>query len=272
MTSAQFQTRQRLAGARFRRSRLRALLLLLATFLTACWLTACTTKETLTPPHSLRSPYDRSVLWAVAPFTNESGVSTVDGARVADLFAEQTEQVNGIDAVPVNRVIMAMRRLGMQSVSTAAEARTLMNMLGVDGLIVGTVTSYDPYPPPKIGAAIQLFSGPRPGVVSNLDPVEVTRSRTEVVAMSQMNNTQTAGQASGVFDSQDQQVLLWLDDYAAGRTEPASAYGNRIYLVNMELYTQFVAYRLLHDLLRSEQPVQTAEATPEEPDPARAPR
>jgi hypothetical protein len=170
--------------------------------------------------------------------------------------------------VPVNRVIMAMRRLGMQDVASAADARTLMNMLGVDGLIIGTVTSYDPYPPPKFGAAIQLFSGPRPGVVSTLDPIEVTRSRTEVVAMSQMNNTQAAGQASGVFDSQNQQVLLWLDEYAAGRTEPASAYGNRIYLMNMELYTQFAAYRLLHDLLRHEtadQPVHTAEATIEHP-------
>jgi len=268
MTSAQFQTRQRLAGARFRRSRLRALFLLLATFLTACWLTACTTKETLTAPQSLRSPYDRAMLWAVVPFANESGVSTVDGARVADLFAEQTEQVRGINAVPVNRVIMAMRRLGMQNVSTAADARTLMNMLGVDGLVVGTVTSYDPYPPPKMGAAIQLFRGPGQVAVNELDPVEVTRSRTEVVAMSQMNNTQTAGQASGVFDSQDQQVLLWLDEYAAGRTEPASAYGNRIYLVNMELYTQFVAYRLLHDLLRREEAepaVQTVEATPDSP-------
>ena len=38
-------------------------------------------------------------------------------------------------------------------------------------------------------------------------------------------------------------------DQRSQPSEPGSAYGKRIYLASMEMYTQFVAYRLLHDLL-----------------------
>jgi hypothetical protein len=43
-----------------------------------------------------------------------------------------------------------------------------------------------------------------------------------------------------------------LQTYAAGRTEPDTAYGSDIYLVDMDLYTQFVCFRLLQDLLAHE--------------------
>ena len=73
-----------------------------------------------------------------------------------------------------------------------------------------------------------------------------------------------SSQASGIFDAGNHQTLLWLNEYAASRSAPDSAYGQRIYLYRMDLYTQFAAYRLLHDLLASERarllPVQTAGA------------
>src|ERR1043165_2905718 len=92
----------------------------------------------------------------LSPFINESGVSIVKTDHIADLFTEQTEEVEGIATVPVNRVLAAMRRLEMRTVPPPADANSLMNLLGVDGLIVGTISTYDPYPPPKLGAAVQL--------------------------------------------------------------------------------------------------------------------
>lgn len=238
-----------LAHGRLRLSVLIAALLILAMlFIASCG----PRRERLQSPIVLNTPYDRPQLWAVAPFANESGVSMVQTDRVADIFAEQCEEIEGVSMAPVNRVLSAMRKLQLRSVSSPADAQALMNALGVDGLIVGTVTSYDPYPPPKLGAAVQLFRRESPQQISNLDPVKVTRAANDRIAPGAVVNELPIAQASGMFDASNHQTLMWLDQYAAGRTELNSAYGKRIYLVNMELYTQFVAYRLLHDLLAVE--------------------
>jgi hypothetical protein len=238
-----------LAHCRLRLSAFIVALLILAMFCIA----ACgPRRERLQSPVTLNAPYDRPQLWAVAPFVNESGVSIVKSDRVADIFAEQCEEIEGVSMVPVNRVLAAMRKLQLQSVSSPADAKALINALGVDGLIVGTVTSYDPYPPPKMGAAVQLFHRDVSSQLSQLDPVQVTRAANDRISPGAVANEHPIAQASGLFDASNHQTLMWLEQYAAGRTELNSAYGTRIYLVNMELYTQFVAYRLLHDLLAVE--------------------
>jgi hypothetical protein len=205
----------------------------------------------LAPPAALVSPYSDRQVWAVAPFNNESGVSIVAGDRIADAFTLEVEQIDGIDTVAVNRVIAAMRSLNITAVTTPAQAHALLRTLGVDALLVGTVTAYDPYDPPKFGGAIALFAADAQHARS-LDPVAETRSRTESVAPGAMTSNAPA-QASGMFDASNHMTLVDLNNYAAGRSAPASPYGQRIFLVRMDLYTQFAANRLLVDLLQQEQ-------------------
>lgn len=211
----------------------------------------CARPQPLTPPLALAAPYSSRQVWAVVPFSNESGVSSVAGDRIADAFTMEIERIDGIDALPVNRVITAMRRLNLHAVNTPAQARSLLSLLGVDGLIVGTVTAYDPYQPPRFGAAIALFTDVEAATAA-LDPIELTRARTEIVAPGALASDAPTAQASGVFDASHHDTLQHLDAYAAGRSEPASAFGTRIYAVRMDLYTQFAAYRLLNDLLELE--------------------
>lgn len=249
MTSAHFMlARVHQPRGLLRRSRLAAMMM---TFSALTLMLGCAS-EPLVLPAQLGAPYERTQLWAVAPFVNESGVSIVNGERIADLFAEQAEQVHGVSAVPVNRVLVAMRRLELRAVNTHADAATLMNALGVDGLIVGTVTAYDPYTPPKLGVAIQLYRRERPPTPMQFDLYRLQRARTELVPPDASGPMGPVNQVSGVFDGANHQTLLWLDQYSAGRTEPRSAYGKRVYLVSMELYTQFVAFRMMHDLLQKE--------------------
>lgn len=246
MTSAHSMLPSRL------RLRARTPFALLATCVCLC---ACNGREKLTTPVALSAPYDRPQLWAVAPFNNESGVSLVKGDRIADAFVEQAEDIGGIAAIPVNRVLAAMKRLDMPMIGSHGDALALMNALGVDGLIVGTVMAYDPYPPLKLGAAVQLYRRDSQRAIA-IDPVQVTRAASEMNTQSLQVRNNVAGdavaQASGVYDAGNHNVLQWLDEYAAGRNEPGSAFGKRIYLASMEMYTQFVAYRLLHDLLSAE--------------------
>ncbi|MCZ6834626.1 MAG: hypothetical protein O7G85_02530 [Planctomycetota bacterium] len=244
MTSAQFLQPGRLP-IRFRRT-------IIVSLLMVGLLMSCETQK-LQSPDFLKAPYRTAQLWAVAPFNNESGSSLVETYRIADLFTEQVQQVEGLNALPVNRVIVAMRQLELESITTPEDAGTLLRLLGVDGLIVGTISSYDAYPPPKMGVALQLYHRNEDGSYSDLDPRALTKAPTDDPPMHFVSIQTPQAQAAGVFDASNHQTLMWLEQYTTGRTEPDSAFGDEAYLVSMELFTEFVSYRLIHDLLEFEQ-------------------
>ncbi len=217
----------------------------------------------LKQPDVLASPYPGVRLWAVAPLANESGVSAVDAYRVADLFTQQVQQVDGINTVPVNRVVLAMRHAGLEAVRSSADAMQLIQLLEVDALVVGTVTAWDPYPPPTLGMAVLLFA--RSGDhASGVDPRELVRATSSDVAPGELGPPGAIAQAAGIFDGRNNETLAWLEAFATGRIEPDEPFGADVYLMDMELYTQFVSYRLIHDLLGFEQrrltPVENEEA------------
>jgi len=207
----------------------------------------------LTEPNTLASPHLREQLWAVMPPANESGVSIVETDRVADMFAREMQQVMGINVIPVNRVLRTMRELKMNRVETAGDARTLLNALNADGLIIGSVTAWDPYPPMTLGLAVELYAGERIDRMSALDTIALTRSATDRAAPGMFSSDEPASQVAGVFDASNHNTLARLNRYATGRNVPDSAYGSDIYLVSMDLYTRFVSYCLLEELLRREQ-------------------
>jgi hypothetical protein len=207
----------------------------------------------LKEPAGLTSPYEAVQLWAVAPFANESGVSAVDTYRVADLFTQQVQHVDGINTIPVNRVVLAMRHAGIETVGSAADAMQLIQMLDVDALVVGTVTAWEPYPPPTMGMAVLLFTGTADHATGQVDPRVLVRAATGNVAPGELGPPGAIAQAAGVFDTRNHQTLGWLDEYATGRTEPEEPFGPDVYLMDMELFTQFVCFRLIHDLLGFEQ-------------------
>jgi len=112
-------------------------------------------------PQRLSAPYGDRQVWAVVPLRNESGSLHADGLKAADQLAQRLETVMGLDTIPVNRVLAAMRSLKMSDVSDAKDVIELRNVLGVDAVVVGTITAYDPYDPPKLGIAIELYFDPR---------------------------------------------------------------------------------------------------------------
>ncbi len=222
----------------------------------------CFLRPQLQKPIRLSSAHDGVQLWAVVPFANESGVSTVNTYRVADLFTQELQQVHGINTVPVNRVVAAMRASNIPSVATPAEAMQLIRTLEVDAIVVGTISAWDPYPPPTLGMAVQVFGAAAGNRGRDIDPRDLVRASHADVAIGELGPTGARAQAAGVFDSRNHQTLAWLQQYATGRTEPDGAYGTEIYLMDMQLYTQFVSFRLTHDLLAYEwsrrQPVEIA--------------
>jgi hypothetical protein len=237
---------------------------LLSAFLTGC---GGTTPPELTTPEVLVSPYqaDRSQpLWAVAPLRNESGTSIAESMALADELVARIQEVRGLAAVPMNRVIGAMRATGLREINTPADARLLAQTLGVDGVIVGSITSWDPYDPPRIGLTLGLFgSGATPNApqesTGSVDTRDLQRSSTEH-ALSRFDDRPLSVIVSH-YDARNHEVLMSVQRYAAGRTDFRAPLGWRSYLANMDQYSQFVAFHALNQLLDAER-LRLARATP----------
>ena len=214
----------------------------------------------------LHLPAETQQVWAVAPAVNLSGQRGVDPLLQADSLFRELQSVRGIKAVPVNRTAEMYAVLGIDQIESPEQAQVICELLGVDGVIVPTVTIYDPYNPPKMGAAIQLFA--RDG--SSLSP-QTLLDMEEVRRLVRAARDTTAGladpapvsarflQEAGLFDAAHGSTRDALGRYAQGRNDPIGpAAGGQVYLLSMDRFSGFVWHQLLGDLMFSLEQVQDA--------------
>jgi len=197
------------------------------------------------------SPLKKREVWAVAPAVNLSGYRDADPLLQADIVYQQLQQVRGLTVLPVNRVIEVYATLKIDKVQSNEQAALVCDLLGCDGLVVPTVTAYDPYDPPKLGASIQLLSRPmtfaRP---ANVDPRDLARQAApKVVDATPTTVHMDIVQAVGMFDASNGSVREALNGYAAGRHDPVGPMGSREYLANMDRYCGFVYHELIGEVL-----------------------
>ena len=198
-----------------------------------------------------RLPRDGRATWAVAPAINLSGQRGVDPLLQADLVYGQVQQVQGLTVVPVNRVVEVYSGLGIDQVQSAEQAALVCDLLGCDALLVPTITAFDPYDPPKLGASLHLFR--KPGTYArpaNVDPRELARAAAPPAEQSVPQDAAFL-QAVGMFDAANGSVREALFAYARGRNDPVGPMGAREYLVNMDRYCGFVYQSLTGELLRT---------------------
>jgi len=203
---------------------------------------------------SLILPGKKRQAWAVAPVVNLSGQRPVDPLLQADLLFVQLQQVEGITALPVNRVAEVYASLRIDKVQSEEQAARVCEFLGCDALLVASVSIYDPYSPPKMGAALQLFQrdGRFARPKESIDPRELARRATPA-AGEPLPASAAFAQAVGMFDSANGSVRESVMEYAAGRSDPAGPFGAQECLVDMDRYSGFVWHSLLANLLRKPQ-------------------
>jgi hypothetical protein len=197
-------------------------------------------------------PGAKRQVWAVAPAVNLSGQRGVDPLLQADLAYQQLQQVDGVTVIPVNRVAEVYASLRIEQVQSREQAAIVCDLLGADALLVPTVTAYDPYNPPKLGASLHLFGKPAGyGRPDNVDPRALSRAARPKPSES-APPLPAAGflQVVGMFDAANGTVRDALDRYAAGRSDPIGAYGRNEYLVDMDRYGAFVYHELIAELLK----------------------
>ncbi|MEM1446395.1 MAG: hypothetical protein AAGF84_10090 [Planctomycetota bacterium] len=203
----------------------------------------------------LQGPYETRQLFAVAPLNNESGSAHADGVRLADRLSEQFTVAGQIDTVPVNRVLAAMDRIGLSAVTSKSQALQLRQALGVDGLLVGTVTSYDPYDPPKLGLNVELYLDPK-HASSRFDIRKLSRAASDRDFRFEgySANDQPVSTLSSFFDAAAPYIQDAMRRYAVHRgvDYAATSADARLYRISADLYADFVANEICRRLLLAE--------------------
>lgn len=215
-------------------------------------------QDRLTAPPERRAPYETAAgepIWAVAPLRNESGTSAVDIGAISDAVVGAAAQTSGLRVLPLNRTIEAMRALEMPAARSPDDLKKLAEALGADGIIVGSVTAYDPYDP-VLGLALALYA--RPGSLTArsgeaIDTRTLVFQPTDYRYFPQSNFKEAPASAVSLhLDGKNQGVQMDVRAYAEGRTERGTALGWRRYLKSMGLYTEFAAWAAVGRLLDQE--------------------
>lgn len=231
----------------------RALALLLAMLAVG----ACAPSDELTAPGVLTSPYQTvrgEPLWAVVPLRNESGTSTADTLVISDEIVAAIQQVRGIRCLPLNRTLETLRATDADgAITSPAEALALARALGADGVIVGSITAYDPYDPPVLGLSLALYTLDTPASRATIDPRALTMAYSDADFGPASNFGTEPGPSTSIhLDGRNHDVQMRLRTFADGRVEAHSAIGWRMYLASMDLYTRFAAHRAVDELLDHE--------------------
>mgnify|MGYP005842722195 CR=1 FL=1 len=204
----------------------------------------------------LQSPYGERRVWAIAPLRNESGSLAADGVLMADHLARQLENAGNLDVMPVNRTLAAMQAAGLSAIESPQQAAQIRSLLNADAILVGSITAYDPYDPPKLGLAVELYAdASRQKHDAPLDVRELSRASTgdEAELPNRPRDPSAASSVvSAFFDAADPAVRERLERYANRRGPVNEPDAWRRYRVSMDLYSEFVSYVVSWRLLREE--------------------
>lgn len=107
------------------------------------------------------NPFPQLHRVAVLPFYNQSAEPTVDGDQIALAYYNELQLIPGFEVMPVG---VAKQMLAASITATGNEPRSgpdfqrLAEQMGVDAVIVGSITEYSPYYPPRLGLAVDWYA------------------------------------------------------------------------------------------------------------------
>lgn len=210
----------------------------------------CGCAEQKPPDVQIRNPWLGAMRVAVAPALNFSGSSDFDPYKVADLMASELAQVDGFEVLPVSRTLAVLARQGAAGVESPEHALEIRQALGADAIMVFAITEYDPYEPPVIGIAAQLY-GTFPGErLAGLDPIPLGRSASTVSGRVTRASNAPLAQVSAVRNAAHEPVIREVQDYARARGGGDSPYGWRKYTVSQQSYLRFCCHAAIKELVQ----------------------
>ncbi len=209
-------------------------------------------------PVSIVNPKLGPMTVAVAPAVNLSGSMDFDPNRFADLMASELGYAEGISVIPVSRVLGILAAHGTDRVESPSHALELVELLGADAILVFAVTEYDPYDPPSIGIAAQLY-GTRPAPDGGtLDPVALSRQTRLTGANAGPEPKRLLAQTERVFNAAHESVARDIREFASRRGADDSPYGWRKYVVSQQHYIRFCCHATIKELISGDVQLESA--------------
>jgi len=131
-----------------------ALLVLLA----ACF--GCNVCPTKWERERVHNPFPQLKRVAVLPFFNQSGEPTLDTEMVAEKYYAALQAIPGFEVLPVGVaktqwLLYAQQRGEPRS---GAQFQELARFMGVEALVVGSVTDFDSYYPPQMAMTVHWYA------------------------------------------------------------------------------------------------------------------
>jgi len=213
-------------------------------------------------PVRIANPALGPVRVAVAPALNFSGSTELNEVVTAEIMASELAAVDHFEVLPVSRVLAVLASQGLDRVQSPAHAIEIARQVGADAVLLFGITEYDPYEPPVVGIAAQLY-GQVPRTDSRfVDPVVASRSASPVEQPSVDVSDGVLAQASEVYNADHQHVREAIMEFARLRNADDSAWGWRKYTVSQRHYLRFVCHATIRHMVTSGVRSQYATAVP----------
>lgn len=107
------------------------------------------------------NPFPQIYRVAVLPFFNQSAEPTVDGDAVAMAYYNELQAIPGFEVMPVGvtkQMLAASIAASGREPHSGVEFQRLARQMGVDAVLVGSITEYSPYYPPRMGLAVDWYA------------------------------------------------------------------------------------------------------------------
>ena len=189
----------------------------------------------------------------VAPAMNLSTSSNVNITDVTNAMASELGQVEGVNVVPLGRVVQYLADNKLATVGSPEEARELARVFGAQATIVMAVTEYDPYNPPRMGLAVQMYTAgdlPAPAATDGFDPVAASRSAAPFAVGEAANRPRDM--ISRVYSGRNAETEILAKRYSRERMADDTPYGWRRFLVDQSEFQRLCCYGIIREMMGEE--------------------
>jgi hypothetical protein len=108
------------------------------------------------------NPFPQISKVAVMPFRNQSQEPTLSGARVSMAYYDELQSIRGFEVVPFgvveNQLAFFEQRVLGHLVGSSEDFQQFAKHLGVDAVLQGAITDYDPYYPPRMTLKVNWYA------------------------------------------------------------------------------------------------------------------
>ena len=105
----------------------------------------------------VHNPFPQLTKVAIAPFFNLSTEPTVDGRQFALAYFNELQLVQGFELIPIG-VVEKTIEIYRISLDNPDEVRKLAQILGADAIVIGAVTDFTPFYPPRCGLQVEWYA------------------------------------------------------------------------------------------------------------------